>query len=629
MLQNIRKGLEGTVAKVIVGVIVVTFALFGVESIVGGLSGEPSVAEVNGEGIPESTFKNAVERQKRQMLAQLGEYADPDLIDDALLSASVLDDLVKTEVLYQNADEKGVYVSDAMLNAMIAEEESFKVDGKFSNERLQLLLRSAGLTVKDYKESLNKNFMINQPRGAIVTSAFLMDEERDRIVRLDRQERTFGAAIVKAADYHDKIAISDENVEAHYKENKAQYPKPESVDVSYVELNRSAFASAVKADEASLLKLYESEKANYEAEEQRDASHILIKVTEQRSEPDALKLINEIADKARGGTDFAELAKEFSEDDSSASNGGNLGMSAKGVYVDEFEEALYGLQVSQMSAPVKTELGYHLIKLMAIGRDDVPAFEVMRPSLEQRYIEEEVAKKYAEAVERLSDVGYSANDLSEPSKVLSLEVKTLVDVSRDSSDAIFSNPKVQKILFSSDLVNKGDNSQVIEVESGRSIMFRIDAYHEAGIYSLAAVRERIRTELIERKAKDFATSVGQAFFARISAGDAPELVSKEMGISWARHNNVRRDNHSVDQELLKRVFAMSSADGDSVVTESFVLPAGDVAIVQLEAVNRQENSIVTSIEKNTITNMLGRSLGSVDYGSYEKASLRDARVEKL
>lgn len=629
MIQNMRKGLEGTTAKVIIGLIIVTFALFGVESIVGGMSGEPSVAEVNGEGIPESTFKMAVERQKRQMLAQLGEHADPDLIDDALLGASVLESLINTEVLYQDAEQKGVFISEEMINAAIAENDSFKVGGKFSNDHLQLLLRSNGLTVKDYKETLAKDYMINQPRGAVMASAFLLDGERDHLLRLDRQMRTYGAAIVKASTYHDRIAISDENVEDHYNTNKANYPKPESVDVSYVELNKSALMEGIKVDEAAVLKMYEAEKADYEPEEKRDASHILIKVSEARSEPDALKLINELADKIKAGADFAELAKQHSEDEGSAVKGGNLGLSAKGVYVEAFENALYSLQLNQVSAPVKTEFGYHLIKLMAMDKNEVPTFESMRSSLEQRYLQEAVAKEYASQVEKLSDLSYSASDLSEPAEVLGLEIKTLAGVASDSQDEIFASPKVQKLLFSDDLVGKGDNSPVIEVSEGRSVVFRVEAHHEAGIHALAAVREKIRAELIELKAKEFAASVGQALYARVSAGESPEAVSKDMGIEWSVHKDVRRDNYSLDQDLIKRVFAMQEAGKDAVAVKSFVLPSGDYAVVKLESVNRQQDAAVTSIEKQSMTGMLARSLGAIDYEAYKKAALREALVEKL
>ncbi len=627
MLQSIRNNSQGTIAKVIIWVIVVTFALFGVESIVGSLGGEPEVAEVNGEPIPESTFKRAVESKKRQMLSQMGENADPDLIDDALLNTSVLDGLIRSEILYQDAEERGIYVAESMLNAAIASNEAFHIDGKFSNERLQMLLRQAGLTVKDYKQALLKDYMINQPRSAMMVSGFLLPSERDFVVRLDRQERSFGLTTVLASSYHDSISISDENVEDHYKQHKKSYVKPESVDVSYVVLQRSALAEDVVVDEAELQKMYEAEVASFEAEERRDASHILIKAGDDRSDQEALAKITEIAEKISAGEDFAELAKTESEDDGSAKEGGKLGLTGRGVYVDTFEEALFSLELGQVSPPVKTEYGYHLIRLNEIAKEEAQAFEAMRPTLEQRYLEAQADRLYREKTEKLADISYASADLVEPAEALSLKVKTLVGVSKASTDPIFSAPKVQKLLFADELVEAGENSPVIEAEPGVSVVFRVDAFHPAGLQPLVAVKEQIRKDLIASKAREFAASVGQAFYARVAAGEDPNVVARDMGLKWAVHENIRRDNFQLDQELIKRVFAMGTAT-ESDRVGSFELPSGDFAVVKLNQVNRQEDLQITAIEKQSIESMLSRSLGAVDYASYEAVAVAAAEVEK-
>jgi peptidyl-prolyl cis-trans isomerase D len=630
MLQNIRKSSQGTVAKVIVGAIIVTFALFGVDSIVGGLGGEPEVAEVNGEGIPESMFKRTVENKKRQMLAQMGEQADPDLIDEALLNASVLDGLIKTEILYQDAEGKGIHVADALLNSTIAGNDAFHVDGKFSNEQLQMLLRPLGLTVQDYKQALARDFMINQPRSAIMASAFLMPEERDRIVRLDRQQRSFGLATVTASSYHDSIAVSDENVESYYEENRAKYVKPESVDVSFVELTRASLTESVIADEEQLKKMYEAERATFESEERRDASHILVKVDETRSEPEALDRIKQIAERLDQGEDFAAVAKAESEDEGSAAKGGNLGLSGRGVYVDAFEEALFSLDVGVVSEPVRTEFGYHLIRVDGIQKDEFSDFESMRPVLEQRYVTEQSERLFREKVERLADSSYASSDLSEPAEELGLEVKSLVSVSSQSSDRIFSAVKIQKVLFSEELVNGGENSAVIEIEDGHAVVFRVDAYHEAGIHALSAVKEQIRQELIEQKAREFAKSVGEAFLVRIVAGEDPTAVAAGMGLKWQQHDNVRRDNFTLDQTLVERVFALpESAGAETGSVHTLTLPNGDFAVVKLISVDRQQEVAITSVEKQGIDSMLSRSLGAVDYSAYESVALKSAEVERM
>ncbi|WP_197475524.1 SurA N-terminal domain-containing protein, partial [Oleiphilus sp. HI0043] len=174
MLQDIRNNSQGTVAKIIVGVIVVVFALFGAESIVGGLSGEPEVATVNGEGITERNFLRAVEGKRRQILAQMGERADPDLIEESLLKSSVLEGLINEKILVLDAEGKDLYISDEAVENYIRNIDQFKVDGKFSNERMQMILRNAALTLKSYKESLKSQFVIDQARSGLIASAFVV-----------------------------------------------------------------------------------------------------------------------------------------------------------------------------------------------------------------------------------------------------------------------------------------------------------------------------------------------------------------------------------------------------------------------------------------------------------------------
>ena len=186
MLQDMRKSAQGTVAKIVVGFIIVIFALFGVESIVGSIGGEPEVASVNGEGITESKFTRALEGKRRQILSQMGERVDPDLIDEGLLRSSVLEGMIQEEILRQDAEDKGLFVSGDAVDSYIRDIEQFKVDGKFNGERLQVILRNAGLTLNGYRDSLSSQFVLSQSRSALIASAFVLESERNEIIELDR-----------------------------------------------------------------------------------------------------------------------------------------------------------------------------------------------------------------------------------------------------------------------------------------------------------------------------------------------------------------------------------------------------------------------------------------------------------
>lgn len=626
MLQDIRKNSQGTVAKVIVWAIAVTFALFGVESIVGGIAGEPEVASVNGDGIGESSYMRALEGKRRQILAQMGANADPDLIDDALLKKSVLDGLVEQAVLSQDAEQKDLYVSDQAIDRYIADIEQFKIDGVFSNDRLQALLRSAGLTLQDYRDSLRTEFMIAQPRSALIASSFLLDQERQEVVAMDRQKRSFGSLKVAQDTYIESVVVSDEEIQAYYDEHSSTFVQPESVDVSFVEIKRDDFLSEVEASEDELRQMYENEKQEFQREEERSASHILISIGDDLTEEQALEKIQSIAARIKEGEDFAALAKEFSQDEGSAGQGGSLGAAARGVYVAPFEDALFAMAEGEVSEPVKTEFGYHLIRVDDIIDGAIPEFEELQARLEVRLKDQKAREMYAEMAERLADISYAAPDLEEPSEELSLELKKLSAVSTETADLVFSNIKVQRQLFSDDLVKEGNNSELIEIDEGHGVVFRVDNYTAEGVKAKEEVAEQIRERLVAEKASEFAQSVGQAFMVRVSAGEEAEVVAKDMGLEWTVEEGVERNSANFNAELLAKVFVMSP-DEESVVIDGFKATSGDYYVAVLNSVEQGQASELNVLELQSITRILGEGVGAQDYRNYQQIAQANAEVE--
>lgn len=629
MLQNMRKSAQGTVAKIVVGFIIVIFALFGAESIVGSLGGEPEVASVNGEGISESKFARALEGKRRQILAQMGERVDPDLIDEGLLRSSVLEGMIQEEILRQDADDKGLYVSSAAVDDYIRGVEQFKVDGKFNGERLQVILRNAGLTLNGYRDSLRSQFMLRQSRSALIASAFVLDDERNEIIELDRQERSFGVATVFKRDYLDAVTVSDNEIELYYQENKSSYKKPKSVDVSFIEVIRSDLSQGVELTEEDIRTLYETEKSEFEGDEERQAAHILVKIDDSTTDEQALKKITDIEARLKSGEEFSALAIELSEDEGSAENGGDLGRSARGVYVSDFELALFSLKQGEITAPVKTEFGYHLIKLLAIEISEIPSFDEMRVSLVQRLRDQQAEQLYAEQTELLADLSYAAPDLQEPAEELGLEVKQLAGVSVQSTNKIFSNVKVQRMLFNDELVKDQNNSDIVEIDEGYSVVFRVNAFHEESVLVLDDVKERVRNALKSKKTAEFAKSVGSAFIARIVAGEEPQKVSDEMGLNWRDHKSIKRDNVMIVREVVTKVFTLNKSDDIADNVLGFSVMDGDYSVVMLDKVENGGLESTTAIEVQSISNMLGDSLGASDYRNYQDVMVRKAEIDRI
>jgi len=629
MLQNMRKSAQGTVAKIVVGFIIVVFSLFGVESIVGSLGGEPEVASVNGEGITESNFIRALEGKRRQILSQMGERVDPDLIDEGLLRSSVLEGMIQEEILKQDADGKGLFVSADAVDSYIRGVEQFKVEGVFNGERLQMILRNAGLTLNGYRESLRSQFVLSQSRTALIASAFVLKDERDEIIELDRQARSFGVTTVLQADYLDAITVSKDEISAYYQENKASYKKPKNVDVSFVEIKRADLSKGVIVSDEDLRKLYASEKAEFEGGEERQAAHILIKIDENTQDEQALEKITAIEARLKAGEAFSVLATELSEDEGSAKEGGDLGRSERGVYVSDFEDALFDLQEGETTAPVKTEFGYHLIKLLAVVQGEIPSFEEMSESLSTRLRDQQVTQLYAEQTESLADLSYAAADLSEPADELDLDIKQLAGVSVQSSHEVFSNVKVQRMLFNDDLVKDQNNSEIIEIDDGYSVVFRIDALHEESVLALEDVKSQVENVLKAKKTTEFAESVGSAFVARVKAGEEPKAVSEDMGLSWEEHSDVKRNSIQIDRELVTKVFTLSKSETNSENIVGFSVVGGDYSVVILRGIKEGDPKETSSLEVQSISTMLGDSLGASDYRNYQDVMVRKAQIERI
>lgn len=628
MLQDVRQGMQGTTAKVIVWSIAITFALFGVESIVGGIGGEPDVVEVNGEGIPESEFKIAVERKKRQLLMQMGEAADPDLIDDGLLSQSVLDGLVQEKTLEQDANEKGLYISIAMVDEYIRGMNEFQVDGEFSNQRMQSILGSAGFTLNSFRESLAKQFVIDQSRTGLIGSAFVLESEENSLVKLDRQTRSFGMAVLPADDYQDQIEITDAEIQSYYNENASMFVQSENIDISYVVLKKSDLDEiSVTAEEVEAR--YDLELQDFVGDEQRRASHILVSISDEVSEEEALAKVTDLKTKIDAGEDFSALATANSDDKGSAVEGGDLGFSGRGVYVSGFEDALFSMEVGAVSEPVKTEFGYHLIKLLDVQVNEPPALAERASLLEEEILAEKRDQQYVDLIQQLADISYSSPDLVDPADELGLELKQRIGVSAESQDELFSDPKVQRALFSEENLSGEHNSEVVELDEGIALVFKVDDFHEASTKSLEQVRDEVSALLTREKAGQYAASIGNAFIVRAEAGESSDLVAEDMSFSWEKKDRVRRDDFSVNPDLLFKVFSMTKPAGGQPVIGGFELSNGDYAVVSLTSVAVGDLEDITMIEKQSIKSSLGASYGGTDYASYLTSLEGNAVVEQM
>ncbi|MCW8886417.1 MAG: SurA N-terminal domain-containing protein [Motiliproteus sp.] len=503
MLQSFRDNTQSIVVKIIVGFIIITFALFGVDSLVGLAGRAAAPITVNGVEIGEGQILEGIEMQRRQLLAQMGENADPSLLDDALLRGAVVENLIERELLRQSGDEQGLRVSDQYLDASILATREFQVDGKFDRNQFEALLRNVGMTPMMYRDYLRNETLLAQAQNGLVASAFVLKPELDLLTKLDQQKRSFQMLQVNIDDVRDGITVDDSEVESYYASNKSKFKSAELVSVNFVELDKRAIAEKIQIDEAELQSQYERFVSDYEGEEARDADHILVAINDERDESAALGRILEAMKKIDAGEDFSAAAQEFSDDPGSAEQGGNLGFVEKGVMVPEFEEALFALTEGQISEPVRTDFGYHLIKLNKIEGTEAPSFESARKQLEQEQQLQKAESQFVAMSEQLDDLRFSSSDLSEVSEVLELEIKESDFFGRDGGeDALTQAPRFLAAAFSEEVLNAGENSELIELDSDRILVLHLKEHKPVRTLELNEVRDQIVAELSQQQASE-------------------------------------------------------------------------------------------------------------------------------
>ena len=365
MLHYIREKAQGWVAWFIVGLISIPFALWGLDSYLTG-EGDVVVATVNGDNINQSDLQRSLQQYRDQMRSTLGDDFDPAMFQGSAVRLAIIDDLIEQRLLLDAAVELGQRVPDGQIAQFIRSTEAFQVDGQFDIEQYQMVLGRAGFTPSAYEAQLRNDLLTQQLIQYVERSALASDFEVQRLLRLENQQREIAYGVLPVSRYRDSVELDENAARDYYQANQAAYTAPEQVSVNYLRLSADTLAAAVEVDDDKLKAFYADNRQQFVGPEQRRASHILI----EGDDAAAKAKIDDLAQQLKDGADFAELAQEHSDDSGSSEAGGDLGFFQRDVMDPAFEEAVFALEVGEVSEPVKTEFGYHLIKLTEI---DAPA----------------------------------------------------------------------------------------------------------------------------------------------------------------------------------------------------------------------------------------------------------------
>lgn len=626
MMQFIRDHAQGWIAWVIVVLICIPFALWGVQEYL-GVDPNVTVAEINGEEVGLQRFQQAYQRNR----AQLGVAIDDPALEQQLRMDTV-ERLVQDEVVVQTAISTGLRISDEQLALAIQSQAAFQSDGTFSQGAYESFVRNQGFSPGGFEYNYRRTLLAGQIFSALVDTAFATEAEADAIARLQDQQRTFSTLTLEQAKFAPQT-LPDAQVQAWYEENKARFRSDEQVKLAYLTLSKLALASEFNAKDDELKSLYEARKGSLARPQERRASHILVAVGQQASEADvtaARAKADDLHKQLRDGGDFAELAKVNSDDPGSGAKGGDLGFFAQGWMAPEFEAAAFALSVGELSAPVRTNFGFHIIRLDETRGGDIPDFEAVRDQILADYQADKSEGEFYARVERLQNLAYEQPDnLDVASEELSLAIETTDFITRTgvADNAVLGNPNILRAAFSEDVLRGGNNSEVLDVDGGNAVaVVRVLEHKVSAEQPLEAVREAVEAAIKAERATKASREAGHALVAQLREGASALEVAGEAGFTWADYTAVQRtaSDAGVDANARQLAFKMPRPGAQPSV-DGIATAAGDFIIVRLTQVADPQASTVTEDDKqlrNAQSALVQRATGNAAFQNLLD-SLRD------
>jgi len=630
MLQTLHDRFSGIIAKVVLGIIVVVFGgFFGIQSYMNPHS-DTYVAKVDGKEVTPEQFRDAWNRYRSQVQQGMGAQFDAASFDTPERKREVLDELVKEQLL-MNANEKlGVAVPKAQVDEIIRSEPAFQVDGKFDADRAKMLLSASGMSAASYREDIARRLAVRQLPNQLAQGSVVTDAQVNAYLRLRDQTRDFGFFKLEHPSA-DGVKIADADIEAYYKAHGGEFMTPEKVSLQYVELDAAAMQADVVPDEAALKQRYEEGKARFTAPEQRLASHILVKV-EKNANADAQKAALEkakaIAAEAKSGKDFAALAKEKSEDLGSKAQGGDLGWIEKGVLDPAFETALYAMKKDDVSDPVLSPEGFHIISLRDVREGKVKSFEEVKGELTKEYLETERERRYSDISGRLTDAVYKDPSLEAAAKSLGLPVQKTALFSRAGGEGIGKDPKVIKAAFSNAVLTEGNTSDPIELSPNHIVLVHLDQHEQSQPKPLDAVREDIRKKLVSEQIAKQAKEQADTLYARLQKGETLEQVAAVAKAKVETQTGVGRNAANLDGRIVADVFKLARPLAADKPATALVALAGDAyALVALTAVKDADPAKLDAKSREAARNQIAQGYASEIVRSFVDALRKKADVK--
>jgi peptidyl-prolyl cis-trans isomerase D len=615
MLLSIRDRTSGWIAYVIVGLLVIPFALFGLYNYVGN-GGPQVIATVGDAEITRTQLDQAYQQRQSELRRMLGDQYDPAVFSTDNLRRQVLEQLIDRQALVNYARDNRLRASDADVSQAVRSQSMFQVDGQFSSERYQRLLQQNSLTAEAYESQIRRDLSISLLQRAVQSTPYTSDQAVDRLITLQAQQRELAWVTLPTADYRDAIEVTPADLEAWYDNNREQYREPEQVQLRYLSLSAEAIAPTLEISEQTVRERYDQRASGSGEDAARSVRHILAAVPEDGDEAAvdaARQTIVEARERIRAGESFAAVAEAVSDDSGSAGRGGSLGVIEQSDVADAFAETAWSLQPGELSQPVRTPFGWHLIEVTDVQTADLPPFEQMRASIRETIAMERAERRVTERANTLETLAFENPATLEPAADaagLSVQSTDWIDASADDT-GIAGDPAVLEAAFSDAMLDNRENSDLIELEDGGYAVIRVTDYRSARIRPLDAVRDQAVSAYRDQRANAAARADAQRIADAVNAGESPETAAS--GIDAAQLNAPvmgGRNDRSLPAGVRERGFRLSGPDGSGDRAGVGRLSTGWAAVV-VESVEPGDPAAVSAERRDqlrqTLTDLDGQA----------------------
>lgn len=619
MLQSLRDKMQGWPAIIVLGVAVFAMSFFGIEGYFNSHV-ETFVAKVGKREVSQQQFQDTVNRIRQQQRAQLGDHFDPTVFDKPEFKQQIVDELVGQQLLLQANEDLGMRVSDQALRDTIASMPAFQVDGKFNAEMYRAQLAGAGMTPEMYQANVRSSLEGSLLPDAISGSAIITPADIDRYLDIKLQRRDIRYFVLPRPTPADS-QVTDAQVQDYYKAHEADFMNPEQVSLKYIEVNGADLKADTQPTDEDLKKRYQAELSRFGMPEEREVSHILINVPKNAT-PAQQKAALEKADKIAAeatSANFAKLAQQDSDDLGSKLQGGDLGWLQKGVTNPAFDAAMFAMQKGQISKPVLSDEGYHIIYLRDVRSGQTKPFEQVRDQLLKEATTGERDRVYNETAGKMTDLtSQNPGSLEPAAQALHLEIKQTPLFSREGGQGIAANPKVIAAAFSNDVLASGNNSPLVNLDKTDSVVVRLDKHVPASAKPVAEVHDAIVQKILDQRIAEAARQKADVLVQRLSKGEDIAALAGAEHADLQTAKQVQRvqqaqQGPNVPQPVLTQAFKTPhpATDGKPQYA-SVALEHGAYAVLALDKVEPGDLSKLTADDRQQLYRQMVQVYGGVE-----------------